>query len=73
MGFIIREFIWDIHTLIFAYVLFQGPIVRELYGCFQGPFTVSFWVVLSGSYEGIYKAPVRAPLRVLWKRALRDR
>ena len=26
MGFIIRVFIWDIPILIFAYVLFSGPI-----------------------------------------------
>ena len=26
MGFIIREFIWDIPVLIFAYVLLSGPI-----------------------------------------------
>ena len=25
MGFIIKEFIWDIPILIFAYVLFSGP------------------------------------------------
>ena len=26
MGFLLREFIWDIPILIFAYVLFWGPI-----------------------------------------------
>ena len=25
MGFILREFIWDIPVLLFAYVLFLGP------------------------------------------------
>ena len=29
MGFIIRGFIWDIPILIFAYVLFWGPIQRR--------------------------------------------
>ena len=27
MGFIIRGFIWDIPILIFAFVLFWGPII----------------------------------------------
>ena len=27
MGFIIRGFIWDIPILVFAYVLFWGPII----------------------------------------------
>ena len=26
LGFLLREFIWDIPILIFAYVLFCGPI-----------------------------------------------
>ena len=30
MGFIIRGFIWDIPILIFAYVLFWGPIIEAL-------------------------------------------
>ena len=27
MGFIIREFIWNIPVLMFAYVLFSGPMI----------------------------------------------
>ena len=30
MGFIVRGLIWDIPILIFAYVLFWGPIFRGL-------------------------------------------
>ena len=32
MGFIILEFIWDIPVLIFAYVVFSGPIKRVFEG-----------------------------------------
>ena len=53
MGFIIREFIWDIPILIFAYVLFEGPILgssgQSLTQRFHG--TVIGCVFLSGTVQ----------------------
>ena len=67
MGFIIRGFIWDIPTLIFAYVLFWGPSgLGSLTGFLKG--------VLTGVYKGsivdFYGISAEIITLLFWRRFL---
>ena len=44
LGFIVRGYVWDIPILIFAYVLFWGPIIVS---------ASSIWALLTSFVNGI--------------------